>query len=231
LQLIGAGLPRTGTLSQKVALEMAGLGPCYHMVNIFADLDQINAWDRVLSGELDIRAIVGEFGSCVDWPASYYYEELMRLYPDAKVLLSVRDPEAWERSMRATIWESLYGSSLMAELCRARRHVEPDWRRYMSVMSSMWEKAGFVGGAEAPAGALAEAMERHNERVIAGVPSDRLLVWSVSDGWEPLCEFLGLPVPDAPFPRANDAEQFAERIVDASLQTLQRWRNGGSSSS
>src|SRR5436853_7037668 len=102
MKLIGAGLPRTGTLSQKVALEMLGLGPCYHMVNVLGDLDQAEGWRRALEGQGPWDEIFDGFQSTVDWPGSFFYKELVEAYPDAKVLLSVRDPEAWTRSMRDT---------------------------------------------------------------------------------------------------------------------------------
>jgi hypothetical protein len=223
VKLIGAGLPRTATMSQKIALEMLGLGPCYHMVNVLADLDQVPLWRRAVEGELPWDEIFDGFKATVDWPGAYFYRELIDAYPDAKVVLSVRDADAWETSMRKTIWGVIYDDSLIRHLSSARQHVDPDWRAYIELMSEMWERAGLLG-AGGDRGPVPAAMLDYNEHVKADVPADRLLVWSVADGWEPLCEFLEVPVPDAPFPRANDAEQFAERIIDASLHTLQAWR-------
>jgi hypothetical protein len=77
MRLIGAGLPRTGTLSQKVALEMLGVGPCYHMVNVLGDLDLAPAWRRALDGDADWDAIFGEHEATVDWPGAYFYRELL----------------------------------------------------------------------------------------------------------------------------------------------------------
>src|SRR5689334_20129131 len=125
MKLIGAGLPRTGTLSQKVALEMLGLGPCYHMVNVLADLDEAQEWQRGLDGEGPWDDIFDGFQSVVDWPGSFFYKELAEHYPDAKVLLSVRDAEAWERSMRDTIWGIFYGDMLIRDLSEARERVDP----------------------------------------------------------------------------------------------------------
>jgi hypothetical protein len=68
-------------------------------------------------------------------------------------------------------------------------------------------------------------MERFNQEVQDTVPADRLLVWSVSDGWEPLCEFLEVPVPDTPFPHLNDSKGFIDRIVDGALIAIQEWRS------
>ncbi len=120
IELIGAGLPRTGTLTQKLALEELGLGPCYHWVNLLADLDQVELWNRAMDGETLWEEIFGDYRSTADWPGGYFYRELMDFYPDAKVLLSVREPESWERSFRETIWTMSHGETLMPLLARAR---------------------------------------------------------------------------------------------------------------
>jgi hypothetical protein len=225
MRLIGAGLPRTGTLSQKVALEMLGLAPCYHMVNVLADLDQAQTWRRALDGETVWDEVFDGFPATVDWPGSFFYRELADFYPDAKVLLSVRDAEGWERSMRQTIWGLFYGDMLIRELAAARCRVDAKWRGYMEMMEEMWEKSGLIShGSDTTSESMRSAMERFNQEVQDTIPSDRLLVWSVGDGWEPLCEFLELPVPDTPFPHLNDSRVFAERIVDGALLAIGEWR-------
>ena len=225
MRLIGAGLPRTGTLSQKVALEMLGFEPCYHMVNVLADLDEANLWRRALDGETLWPELFGGFQATVDWPGSFFYKELADFYPDAKVFLSVRDAEAWERSMRETIWGIFYGDILIRELSRARCHVDPKWRGYIEMMEEMWEKSGLIAdGANTSSESMQSAMDRFNAEVQETIPADRLLVWSVSDGWEPLCEFLEVPVPQTPFPHLNDSKVFADRIIDGALLTLGEWR-------
>src|SRR5947209_1282 len=225
MRLIGAGLPRTGTLSQKVALEMLGLTPCYHMVNVLMNLDEAQAWRRALDGENPWDEIFDGFEATVDWPGSFFYKELIEAYPDAKVFLSVRDAEAWERSMRDTIWGLFYGDVLIRDLSSARARVDAKWNGYMTMMREMWQKSGLIDdGADTTSESMQRAMERFNEEVQQNVPADRLLVWSVGDGWEPLCEFLEIPVPDTPFPHLNDSKEFGERIVDGSLLALQEWR-------
>jgi hypothetical protein len=225
MKLIGAGLPRTGTMSQKIALEMLGLSPCYHMVNVLGNLAEVPRWEQAVGGEPTWREIFDGYQATVDWPGAFFYEELAEAYPEAKVLLSVREPEAWVRSMKATIWGCLYGDSLAQDLCSARARVEPEWRSYLGLMAAMWEETGLLsrGGDRLPSG---EAMLAYNEQVKATIPAERLLIWSVADGWEPLCEFLGVPVPEQPFPRVNDSAQFDERLIDAALHTLSQWRAG-----
>jgi len=225
MRLIGAGLPRTGTLSQKVALEMLGLGPCYHMVNVLGALDEVQGWRRALAGEAAWPELFDGFQATVDWPGAFFYRELADFYPEAKVLLSVRDAEAWERSMRETIWGALYGDMLMRDLSAARCRIDPSWRAYCELMGEMWERSGLIpDGVATSSEAMRAAMERHNQEVRATIPADRLLVWSPAEGWEPLCEFLGLPVPETPFPHLNDSAEFADRVIDGALLALGEWR-------
>src|SRR5579884_1658098 len=120
MKVIGAGMPRTGTLTQKVALEMLGLGPCYHMVDVLADREQASLWEQALDGEGPWERIFAGYQSTVDWPGGYFYAELAERYPEAKVLLSVRDPAAWERSMRQTVWSVRHGESLIRLLSSAQ---------------------------------------------------------------------------------------------------------------
>ncbi len=200
MKVIGAGLPRTGTLTQKVALEMLGLGPCYHWVDVLADIERgVGQWQRALDGEGPWEEVFDDagFNSTVDWPGGYFYKELMQAYPEAKVLLSVREGAAWERSFRETIWNMCYGESLLRLLSSARAQVDPLWRDYLALVDRMfWGPQGtFAEGHEMPAQLIAQ-MERHNEEVKRMVPAERLLVWQVSEGWEPLCEFLEVDVPD-----------------------------------
>jgi Sulfotransferase domain len=225
MRVIGAGLPRTGTLSQKVAWEMLGFGPCYHMVNVLGDLDLVPAWRAAYEGAPAWESIFEGYEATVDWPGSYYYRELMEVYPDAKVILSTRDPEAWERSMRDTIWGLFYGDILIRDLSSARCRVDPKWGAYIELMQEMWHRSGLIAdGAQTTSASMRGALERYHEEVKRTVPADRLLVWSVGDGWEPLCRFLDVPVPEAPFPRLNDSREFTERLTDGALLALQEWR-------
>jgi hypothetical protein len=224
MKVIGAGLPRTGTLSQKVALEMLGFGPCYHMVNVLTNLPLSQQWEDALDGDADWDAIFGEHEATVDWPGSFFYRELADAYPDAKVVLSVRDPEAWEKSMRTTIWDTIYGQSPAAHISKARELVDPDWQHYIRLMARMWAAQGIFNGPEIYPGQLAEAITRYQDQVQRNIPPDRLLVWGVGDGWEPLCRFLEVDVPDKPFPRLNDSKMYVDRIIDGSLMVLGEWR-------
>jgi Sulfotransferase domain len=224
MKLIGAGLPRTGTLTQKVALEQLGLAPCYHWVNVIADLDQVELWDRALDGEAIWDRVFDGQQATVDWPGGYFYRELIDAYPDAKVLLSVRDPQSWEPSFRETIWTMSYGTTLMPLLARARAEIDPRWKRYLELVDRMfWGPQGTFAAGNEPQ-QLIDQMHEHNAEVQRVVPADRLLVWEVTDGWEPLCEFLGLDVPDEPLPHANDRDTFLQRVIGGALDSLAVWR-------
>jgi Sulfotransferase domain len=226
MKLIGAGMPRTGTLTQKVALEMLGFEPCYHWVNILADLDQVDVWNRALDGEDVWEEVFAGYHATVDWPGGYFWRELMDRYPDAKVLLSVRDPDRWEPSFRETIWNMGHGESLLRLMASARGHVDPQWARYLKLVDRMfWTGKGTfaASGGERPEQLISE-FKRHNEEVEATVPPERLLVWSVTEGWEPLCEFLEVPVPEEQMPHANDRDTFLGRVIDGALAALQSAR-------
>ena len=226
MKVIGAGLPRTATLTQKIALEMVGFGPCYHMVNVLSDLSLAPQWAAAFDGSADWDAIFAGHQSSVDWPGSFHWRELIDVYPDAKVLLSVRSGDSWATSMKNTIWGVFYDDVLMRHLSDARANVDPGWHDYIELMKAMWRKSGLLGemSAQFDPGILASAMERYNQEVRDTVPASRLLEWEPADGWEPLCQFLGVPVPPAPLPHVNDSAQFAGRIIDGSLAVLNAWQ-------
>jgi hypothetical protein len=232
VEVIGAGLPRTATLTQKIALEMLGIGPCYHMVNVLDDLGMVQRWSDAADresgrGQVAWSTIFAGFRATVDWPGAFHYRDLMEAYPDAKVLLSVRDGEDWARSMRQTIWGALSGDTMMHDLAVARARIDPEWRQYLTMMRDMWVRSGLLDASQDgfDTAALAAAMERYNQQVREYVPPERLLVWSPAQGWEPLCEFLGLPVPPTPLPRVNDSNSFASMIIGGCMTALNQWHD------
>ena len=225
LELIGAGMPRTATLTQAEALEILGVTPCFHWVDILADLDgQVPQWDGALDGSVDPAQILDGYRSTVDWPGGYFYKRLLEAHPDAKVLLSVRDPERWEPSFRETIVDMCHGESLIRLLSSARAHVDPTWARYLEFVDRMfWSEIGtFPDGHDKEA--LIKGFNAHNEEVKRTVPPDQLLVWEVGDGWEPLCDFLGVDVPGQPLPHANDRATFLGRVMGGAITKLESWR-------
>lgn len=207
LGVIGTGFGRTGTMSLKAALEELGFAPCYHMIELFEHPEHADYWEAARRGEaVDWEAFLFGYGATVDWPACTFYEELMGAYPDAKVLLSVRDPGRWYESTRNTIYE-LSRIVVISPLSRPTFLLLglfiPALGR-ISVMNNrlIWEDT-FDGRFEDEDYARA-VFVRHNAEVRRKVPPEKLLVYEVEEGWEPLCEFLGVEVPDKPFPRLND---------------------------
>jgi hypothetical protein len=224
MRVIGAGLPRTGTLSQKVALEMLGFAPCYHWVDVIADLDRVAQWERALDGEAPWEEIFGACQASTDWPGGFFYAELAAAYPEAKVLLSVRDPERWEPSFRETIVDMCFGDTLVQDLSSARARIDPRWARYLKLIDRMfWIDRGPFAAGHDPAQLIA-AMKRHEQAVKDAIPGERLLVWDVNEGWGPLCEFLEVPVPDEPLPHANDRDTFQGRVAAGAIAALSSWQ-------
>ena len=226
MKIIGAGLPRTATLTQKISLETLGFGPCYHMVNILSDMSLVQQWQDAFEGGADWEKMFDGFEATVDWPGAFFYKEIIDAFPDAKVLLSERDGAAWARSMHDTIWGIFYGDVMMRDLSTARARVDSGWAQYIELMKSMWSRSGLLGEDEEvfDAEAMARGMDNYIAEVRSAVPAERLLVWKPADGWQPLCEFLEVPVPDSPLPRVNDSSMFADRIIDGSMAALAEWR-------
>lgn len=226
VKIIGAGLPRTATLTQKIALEMLGCGPCYHMAEAMGSTERMAGWIDAFGGKPDWDTIYEGFTATVDWPGSFFYQELMEVYPDAKVLLSVRDGVAWARSMRNTIWDMAFGDSLLHYLMMAQSRIDPIRRGFTDTLLAMSEASGLFGPdpENFDEKTLAAAMERHNAEVRRTVPKERLLEWWPTDGWEPLCEFLGLPVPPVPVPHVNDSAAFAVMMTTSHLEALNQWQ-------
>lgn len=205
LKLLGAGFPRTGTMSTKAALEQLGLGSCYHFITQFERPQDSDVWLAAAQGQdVDWKALFADFGCAVDWPQSAFYKQLMEVYPDAKVLLNVRDPEAWYTSIASTVYPASRSGLSAPEgvgMNTAARAID-----------ALGWKGIFHGRFEEKEYALS-IFEQWNQAVKEYVPAERLLVFDVKEGWEPLCAFLGLPVPAAPFPRLNDAETFKQRFM------------------
>jgi len=202
LSVIGAGLGRTGTLSLKFALEQLGLGRCYHMMEVFGLAAAPGQWTRAADGEvMDWDEVFTGFNATVDWPACDFYRELMERYPQAKVILSVRDPQAWYESTQATIFRSHDGAP-------------PEW---LEMFEKLIVRNKFNGDLHTRDHVIG-VYERHNDEVRRTVPAEKLLEYRPGDGWEPLCAFLGVPVPDAPYPKTNSTEEFQARVAARAAQ-------------
>jgi len=210
LKIIGAGFGRTGTRSLKEALEILGFGPCYHMVEAFEHPEHIPTWNAAARGEpVDWQELFREYRATVDWPGCTFYQQLIDTYPDAKVLLSVRDPEKWYESVSSTIYQvSRRSRSPLAPLLMLLlRVIRPNIATTVPMVNNLIWQSTFLNRFEDKAFAIS-VFNQHNEEVKQYVPPEKLLVYSVKDGWEPLCTFLEVPVPNVPFPHLNDRENF-----------------------
>jgi hypothetical protein len=196
LHVIGAGFGRTGTMSLKIALEQLGFGPCYHMAEVFHRQD-FPQWTKAIRDEdTDWDAMFRDFASAVDFPVCGFYRELARHYPEAKVILTERDPQSWYESAQATILNP----------ATAERAGQVPGAGDM--LAALFE--GFFGVPLDDREAVIAVYRRHNEEVKRTISRDRLLVYSVEEGWAPLCAHLGVSVPDAPFPKLNTREGFGK---------------------
>jgi hypothetical protein len=213
LEVIGAGFGRTGTMSLKVALETLGFGPCYHMTEVFTHPEHVELWRAAAQGKpLAWEQIFDGYRATVDWPGCAFWAELMRSYPDAKVILTVRDPNEWYESAYNTIYRIsgaasspvFYLASLLVPAAKRMKHAQ------RMIIEVVWQRD--LDGRFEDRGYAIETFERHNEEVKQHVPAENLLVYEVRDGWGPLCEFLGVEMPDEPFPHLNDSEVFKGRI-------------------
>jgi len=194
VKIIGAGFPRTGTLSTQAALIRLGF-PCYHMVEVVRREEHTNAWyDFLVAGRpMDWGTLFAEYDATVDAPAAFFHREIMAAFPDAKVLLNLRDPEKWFESFM-----TLHG--VMQELA-GHRAANPRLDRWFAMSERIM---GRVFQDAPDRATVIRVFEEHNRRVQAEVAADRLLVFRVQDGWKPLCAFLGCEVPPEPFPHLNE---------------------------
>jgi hypothetical protein len=209
VDVIGAGFGRTGTLSLKVALELLGFGPCMHMVPLLDDAERSTLFRRAADGDPEslVKALEGH-RSTVDWPGTYLWRELVERYPAAKVVLTVRDPARWYDSAYRTIYQAAMNAPGDGEqVPEATVAAKAMLRRVV------WE--GTFGGRFADRDHAIRVFEEHNAAVRREVPAGRLLEYEVSQGWQPLCAFLGVPAPEVPFPRLNDAASFQARVAEA----------------
>lgn len=200
LQLIGAGFGRTGTLSLKQALEALGL-PCYHMSEVVRRPEHVELWRRAWRGEAPWEALFDGYAAAVDWPAAGFWPRLMRFYPQAKVILTTRDARSWYRSASETIFRSMK---------EGLRTSDPLRRKRLQMAREIIVEGAFGGDLDDAANAIG-VYEANVARVRAEVPPERLIAFDSRDGWPPLCEALGLPIPDQPYPRINTTSEFRER--------------------
>jgi hypothetical protein len=222
LAVIGTGFGRTGTLSLREVLVRLGFAPCDHMLENFEHPARFALWQdafrRKQAGEpIDWRPLLGDYRAIVDWPGAYFWRELIAAHPDAKVILTVRDPDRWYQSCLSTIFRmrARADASLRARaMMRFLGLMIPPMRQGFQIVNDVIWNGTFAGRFTNREHAL-HVFAEHNREVQETVPAQSLLVFDVKQGWQPLCEFLGIPVPDGePFPHVNDTEEFQKRVQE-----------------
>ena len=202
LQVIGAGLGRTGTMTLKNALEMLGFGPCHHMYEVILHPEQAGFWERAARSEpVDWEEVFADYRSSCDWPSCAFYKELAARYPAGKVILTLRDPHAWYKSVSNTILPAMKGPMFDPN----GKQVGPPGNFAPLLIG---EKTFGNNFSEEH---MVAVFNRHNEEVKRTIPRERLLVFEAAQGWGPLCRFLGASIPAQPFPRTNSTEEFQKR--------------------
>ena len=203
LRIIGAGFGRTGTLSLKTALETLGFAKCYHMVEVMENPEHTALWRAAWQGEEPWDALFADYQAAVDWPAAAFWPRLMQHYPDAKIILSVRGAADWYKSASATIFRSMR---------EGLRSADPRRRERLVMAKEIIIDGTFGGDLDDRANAIA-VYEANIARVYREVPAQRLVVFDPAEGWQPLCEALGVPVPQTPYPRVNTTNEFHRRFL------------------
>ena len=212
VKVIGAGMGRTGTLSMKHALEALGYSKCHHMMEVIQNPPQLAYWKEMeKSRTTDFDAMLNGYEAAVDFPGSLYYKELMQKYPDAKVVLTIRPAEKWYKSVSDTIYNLPRGPKrlMMKIIGIFKPEVGHIANVFDYVDNAIWGNL-FKGRFEDKEFAI-QRFDEWTEEVKRVVPKDKLLIFEVTQGWEPLCTFLNKPIPDIPFPRVNDTAEFLER--------------------
>ncbi|TPM07434.1 MULTISPECIES: sulfotransferase family protein [unclassified Mesorhizobium] len=196
LSVIGGGFGRTGTHTLNLALEMLGFGPCHHMEDVNSNPEHRDLIRAAGRGEpVDWDLVYLGYKSAVDWPTAYFWRELAEYFPDAKLILTVRNPEDWYRSARATIFNTMGETS--------------DPQSFGRVVI---ETKIFGGRLDDETHAI-EVLAAHNAEVVSAFPPSRLLVYQVAEGWPNLCAFLSVPIPAETFPHSNTTTEFRSRFA------------------
>jgi hypothetical protein len=215
IKVIGSGMGRTGTHSLKLALEQLGFSKCYHMMELFNNPDGIAYFNKAEAGEqVDWDSLFTGYQSAVDYPVARYYKEVFAKYPDAKVIHTVRDPESWYKSCTETIfWASRPSAGRMVKMM-VQLPFSSVLRKRLPILKYNGKiLSGEFGNDLSNKAEVIKRFNAHTEAVQKQIPKEKLLVYNVKEGWEPLCKFLGVAVPTTPFPVSNTADEFKQRVA------------------
>ena len=208
LDILGLGLPRTGTKTLKKALEILGYQKCYHMYELRIHPEHISYWEAASDGaEVDWEKLFTGYCAATDYPAAYHWRTLLKRYPNALVILTVREPAAWYRSAKETVFKIANNIPNNNSPLAQRRRL---WKRDMS----KW-----LGEETDNAQLMLKKFAEHQQDVQSIVPTEHLLIYDVREGWEPLCSFLSKDIPNREFPWTNTTTDFLERQTRQELES------------
>ncbi|MCB0461256.1 MAG: sulfotransferase [Flavobacteriaceae bacterium] len=215
IKIIGAGFPRTGTTTLKKALETLGYKDTYHFKDLIANPKKLKHWKELEeNGNTNFEQLFDGFQATVDFPGYPYYKILMEKYPDAKVILTKRDVDKWYESTLKTVWKAGPQTVLAKIVLLSKMIFNTSLRETflcIKFMRKTYLKKQFSNNFASKAHAK-EVFFKHIENVKKHVPENKLLIYDVSEGWQPLCDFLGKPIPDETFPHLNKKENFHEMV-------------------
>ena len=201
LRVVGAGLGRTGTTSLRLALEELLGGACYHMATVSTRPQDPTVWADAYAGQLpDWSRFFAGYAATVDWPSAPFWPKIADAFPQALILLSVRDADAWWTSVSSTIFPAMAGAYFTPD------SNDDGWTRMARGMM-----AAFSPDWQDEAAAKAAYLD-YNDHVRRSAPASRLLEWQATDGWGPLCEALGVNIPERAFPHLNSTQDSRRQL-------------------
>ncbi|EON69538.1 hypothetical protein W97_08798 [Coniosporium apollinis CBS 100218] len=227
MELLVLGMPRTGTSSTVAALRILGYDDVYHMTSCIENPPDSDIWQEAIAakwhgkgkpfGREEFDQVLGNCMAVTDWPCSAFAKELIEAYPEAKVVLTNRDPAAWYKSVESTI-----GQAIISKTLTVATYIDPGFiGRWIPMCRAMW--SAFYGGATLDPTILQRRFVEHYEEVRTLVPKERLLEYKVGEGWDRLCEFTGKEIPDVDFPRVNETKEFGatmDKMVKGRFQNF-----------
>lgn len=220
-QVIVAGMPRTGTESIKRALEIlyGNNARAYHMTEVLNRPQHLEIWSDLAFNRRQVDQLIWKqllygYIATTDLPCAFYFQELAEAFPDAKVVLTLREESEW--------FESYCRLVMAIHRFRSWRFLPPLNRffPYATKLSQLifgdhaFDQSGPVREV------IIDAYRRHNEQVRKSIAPHRLLEFNVQQGWQPLCEFLEFDVPQSDFPRLNAGTSGPSEIMAKAVRQL-----------
>jgi len=209
LKVIGTGLPRTGTASLKGALQLLGYQQTYHMDNLLNNPSQVHYWVELFdTGSTDYDALFEGFAASTDFPGFFAYKALLKQYPDSKFILTTRDPDIWYESIKNTVYQAVTAFFQKDTPTDSMRRVEGVFQLLDRYLFGQFFKGTFLDKEK-----TLSLVNAYLDEINAIIPADKMLIYEISEGWQPLCDFLELRVPEIEFPYKNKREDFNTMIA------------------